>query len=148
MGAANPLRLCRWIEALRRGPTVPVARILGHREFWSLRFHITEATLDPRPDSETLIEVCLEVMAERRRGGEAGRSRRAQPGLGQAPALLGDGVGRIVSSLDVSRWCGPDGDPEARLPADPRPARLRRAAEPPTKPSLGRQLHTRMGFLP
>ena len=37
----------------------PVSRILGRREFWSLLFRITPAALDPRPDSETLIEAAL-----------------------------------------------------------------------------------------
>jgi release factor glutamine methyltransferase len=37
----------------------PVSRILGKREFWSLEFRITPAVLDPRPDSETLIEAAL-----------------------------------------------------------------------------------------
>lgn len=37
----------------------PVSRILGRREFWSLDFRITPAVLDPRPDSETLIEAAL-----------------------------------------------------------------------------------------
>jgi len=36
-----------------------VARIIGEREFWSLPFGLNEATLEPRPDSETLIEVAL-----------------------------------------------------------------------------------------
>ena len=34
----------------------PVSRMRGWREFWSLRFAISSATLDPRPDSETLVE--------------------------------------------------------------------------------------------
>jgi release factor glutamine methyltransferase len=37
--------------------------VLGHREFWSLDFVVTEATLDPRPDSETVVE---QVLAARR----------------------------------------------------------------------------------
>lgn len=36
-----------------------VARILGEREFWGLPFGLNEATLEPRPDSETLIEATL-----------------------------------------------------------------------------------------
>jgi release factor glutamine methyltransferase len=36
-----------------------VARIKGEREFWSLPFGLNEATLEPRPDSETLIEAAL-----------------------------------------------------------------------------------------
>lgn len=38
----------------------PVAQILGRREFFGRAFKVTEATLDPRPDSETLIEAALE----------------------------------------------------------------------------------------
>ncbi|HEY4345167.1 MAG TPA: peptide chain release factor N(5)-glutamine methyltransferase [Parvibaculum sp.] len=40
----------------------PVSRILGRREFWGLSFRVTPATLDPRPDSETLIETALGLM--------------------------------------------------------------------------------------
>lgn len=39
----------------RRAAREPVARILGRREFWGLDFEISEDTLDPRPDSETLV---------------------------------------------------------------------------------------------
>lgn len=38
----------------------PVSRILGYREFWGRRFFLAPATLDPRPDTETLIEAVLE----------------------------------------------------------------------------------------
>ena len=37
----------------------PVSRIIGKREFWSLDFKITRATLDPRHETETLIDVIL-----------------------------------------------------------------------------------------
>src|SRR4051794_27913558 len=43
----------------RRVDREPVSRILGRREFWSLDFHLSPATLDPRPDSETLIDEAL-----------------------------------------------------------------------------------------
>lgn len=43
----------------RRARREPVSRILGRREFWSLDFAISLATLDPRPDSETLVEAAL-----------------------------------------------------------------------------------------
>lgn len=43
----------------RRAAHEPVARIIGEREFWSLPFGLNEATLEPRPDSETLVEVAL-----------------------------------------------------------------------------------------
>jgi release factor glutamine methyltransferase len=37
----------------------PVAQLTGRREFWGLTFKVTASTLDPRPDSETLIEAVL-----------------------------------------------------------------------------------------
>jgi len=39
----------------------PVAHILGQREFWGLDLSVTPDTLIPRPDTETLIEVTLEL---------------------------------------------------------------------------------------
>jgi release factor glutamine methyltransferase len=41
----------------------PVSRILGEREFYGRSFKVTPATLDPRPDTETLIEAALPFMA-------------------------------------------------------------------------------------
>lgn len=43
----------------RRARHEPVARILGVREFWGLPLLLNEATLEPRPDSETLVETAL-----------------------------------------------------------------------------------------
>jgi release factor glutamine methyltransferase len=40
----------------------PVARILGRREFWSLPFGLNHATLEPRPDSETVVETALKLI--------------------------------------------------------------------------------------
>jgi release factor glutamine methyltransferase len=54
-------------EALlaRRAAREPLALIVGHREFWSLDFQVSPATLIPRPDSETLIEAALDAFATR-----------------------------------------------------------------------------------
>lgn len=43
----------------RREKREPVGRILGQREFWGLPFALNEATLEPRPDSECLVETVL-----------------------------------------------------------------------------------------
>ena len=43
----------------RRLEGEPISRIRGWREFWSLRFAVSPATLDPRPDSETLIDAAV-----------------------------------------------------------------------------------------
>ena len=64
---------------------VPLSRITGEREFWSLPFLLNEDTLDPRPDSETLIESVLAYMPDR-----------------QAPLKildLGTGTGCLLISL-------------------------------------------------
>lgn len=50
----------------RRLRREPISRLLGRREFWSLDFALGPDTLDPRPDSETLIEAALEVLTDRR----------------------------------------------------------------------------------
>lgn len=43
----------------RRSTGEPLAKILGYKEFWGHRFHVNEHTLDPRPDSEVLVEKAL-----------------------------------------------------------------------------------------
>jgi release factor glutamine methyltransferase len=50
----------------RRLTGEPSGRILGYREFWGLRFGLAPETLEPRADSETLIEAALEALAPRR----------------------------------------------------------------------------------
>lgn len=43
----------------RRLAGEPVARLVGHREFWGMRFDLSPETLVPRPDSEILVEAAL-----------------------------------------------------------------------------------------
>lgn len=49
----------------RRTAREPVGRIIGVREFWGLQIGVNEATLEPRPDSETLVTTVLNVMQDR-----------------------------------------------------------------------------------
>jgi release factor glutamine methyltransferase len=49
----------------RRCSHEPASRILGRREFWSLSFEVSPATLDPRPDSETLVSAVLAQIGDR-----------------------------------------------------------------------------------
>ena len=51
----------------RRAKREPVSHIIGRREFWSLSFKVTADTLDPRPDTETLIEAVLSRIPDRAR---------------------------------------------------------------------------------
>lgn len=43
----------------RRIAHEPISRIRGWREFWSLRFALSSATLDPRPDSEIIVAIAI-----------------------------------------------------------------------------------------
>jgi release factor glutamine methyltransferase len=48
--------------ARRRLVGEPVARILGSKEFWGLPLNLSAATLVPRPDTETVVELALEML--------------------------------------------------------------------------------------
>lgn len=74
--------------AVRRLAGEPVARILGVREFWGLPLHLAPATLVPRPDTETVVELALELLAD---GGDLARPLRI--------ADLGTGTGAILLAL-------------------------------------------------
>lgn len=43
----------------------PIAYITGQKEFWSRDFHVDSNVLIPRPDTETLIELCLQLIAHK-----------------------------------------------------------------------------------
>src|SRR6266581_3873358 len=43
----------------------PLSRVLGRREFWGLEFFLSVDTLDPRPDTETVIETALRQFPDR-----------------------------------------------------------------------------------
>lgn len=111
------------IEALirRREAREPVARILGAREFWGLDFHLSPATLEPRPDSEVLIEAVLHRLSER--------------DLIQAPLRLldlGTGTGclllALLSELPAAQGLGIDLSAEATETARANAERLGLAA--------------------
>ena len=52
--------------AARRARGEPVSRILGRREFWGLTLALSADVLDPRPDTETVVEAVLLEFADRR----------------------------------------------------------------------------------
>ena len=87
----------------RRAVREPVSRILGRREFWGLEFRLTAAVLDPRPDSETLIEALLEAVPDR-----GARLRILDLGTGSGCLLLA-----LLSELPAAEGLGTDISPEA-----------------------------------
>ncbi|MBF9232763.1 peptide chain release factor N(5)-glutamine methyltransferase [Microvirga alba] len=48
----------------RRLAHEPVARIIGEREFWGLPFTLSDDTLVPRPDTETVVETALQLLPD------------------------------------------------------------------------------------
>jgi release factor glutamine methyltransferase len=45
----------------KRSKFQPISQIVGYRDFWKHRFYVTPDVLDPRPDTETLIEKAVEL---------------------------------------------------------------------------------------
>lgn len=54
-----------WLQ--RRLMGEPLSRLKGVREFWSLPFHLNKYTLDPRPESELIIEAVLKWVGTRKK---------------------------------------------------------------------------------
>ena len=92
--------------ARRRIAGEPVARILGQKEFWGLPLQLSLATLVPRPDTETVVELALQLL---RAGGELDRSLRiADLGTGSGAILLA-----LLSELPAAKGFGTDISEEA-----------------------------------
>ena len=72
--------------AQRRLQHEPVARILGEKEFWGLRFALSADTLVPRADTETVVEAALELI--RAAGEPLEPLRIADIGTGSGAILL------------------------------------------------------------
>ena len=52
-------------RAMRRLRREPVSRIVGFREFWGMKLEINSTVLDPRPDTETVVEAALDWLTTR-----------------------------------------------------------------------------------
>ena len=48
----------------RRIQKEPISQIIGLRKFWNSNFYINETVLDPRPESELIVEKVLELSGE------------------------------------------------------------------------------------
>jgi release factor glutamine methyltransferase len=94
------------IFAQRRLAGEPVARILGHKEFWGLSLQVSAATLVPRPDTETVVELALEIL--RAAGADDRPLRIADLGTGSGAILLA-----LLSELPHARGFGTDISTEA-----------------------------------
>ena len=97
---------------LQRADGVPVAYLLGKREFWSLEFAVTKAVLVPRPETELLVQRMLDLVTS----------------SAATVADLGTGSGAIAVALAHERpgWgvVGTDASSEALAVARDNGARL------------------------
>ncbi|CAI9413156.1 Release factor glutamine methyltransferase [Pleomorphomonas sp. T1.2MG-36] len=91
VAAEAAARLDGWVD--RRATGEPVGRILGATSFYGLDFALGPDTLEPRPDTETLVEVALAAV---RTGLIAGAS---PDGTGLRLLDLGTGTGAIAVAL-------------------------------------------------
>jgi release factor glutamine methyltransferase len=89
---------------VRRAAREPVSRILGRRDFYGRSFAISAATLDPRPDSETLVAAALQIAREE--GWQ--RPRILDVGTGSGCLLIA-----LLCELAGASGTGTDIDPEA-----------------------------------
>jgi release factor glutamine methyltransferase len=86
---------------VRRREGEPVAYITGHREFWSLDFHVAPGVLIPRPETEILVSAALEAARQENIGADL--KPDPEPGREGQPRLrgveIGVGSGAVVVAL-------------------------------------------------
>jgi release factor glutamine methyltransferase len=87
----------------RRSRREPVYRILGQREFHGLNLQLNNATLEPRDDSESLIEITLEQISDRN-----AKLRFLDMGTGTGAVALA-----LLKELPNAGAMGADVEPEA-----------------------------------
>jgi len=77
----------------------PVGRILGERDFWRHTFKLSPETLEPRPDSETLVDWAIDFLED----ADAPRIIDFGPGTGcLLLSAVGDLPGATGIGLDLS----------------------------------------------
>lgn len=92
----------------RRAAREPLSHLTGHREFWSLDFTVTPDTLDPRPDSETVVEAALKRFTGRAAPASildlgAGTGCLLLALLHELPDAAGVGVDILPAAVEVAR---------------------------------------------
>lgn len=109
---AEPVRAAFRELVRRRGEGMPVAYLVGRREFYSLPFRVTPDVLIPRPETEFLVVALLDLL-------------KARPADAPPPRIADVGTGSGIVAVCAARAA-----PQARVTAlDISPAALAVAAE-------------------
>ncbi len=92
----------------RRQNREPVAKIIGKKEFWGREFTVSGATLDPRPDSETIIEAVFELFPDKNAALKVidfgtGTGCLLLTILAEYPNSLGIGVDLSENTLNIAK---------------------------------------------
>ncbi len=87
----------------RRIAREPVARILGERQFYGRQFRVTPDVLDPRPETETLIEAALAVPFDTVLDLGTGSGAILATLLAERPTAHGTGTDLSHAALDVAQ---------------------------------------------
>ncbi|MGD9721689.1 MAG: peptide chain release factor N(5)-glutamine methyltransferase [Pirellulales bacterium] len=96
--AADTLRAAFRELVRRRAEGVPVAYLVGHREFYSLDFRVTPDVLIPRPETELLVLAVLDAI--KARGDAAGAVSLADVGTGSG--IIGITVARHAPQMKAT----------------------------------------------
>lgn len=88
---------------IKRAAGMPVSKIIGQRDFWKRSFKVTPDVLDPRPDTETLVEAALTVPFERVLDLGTGSGCILISLLDERPAATGLGADISEAALTVAR---------------------------------------------
>lgn len=79
----------------------PIAYIIGHKEFYGRRFKVTPATLIPRPESESMIDLLKEIMMSEQYALLPNNSKRLVD-VGTGSGCLGISAKLELPALDVT----------------------------------------------
>lgn len=117
----------RTLVRQRASDRIPVAQLIGRREFWSLDLEVTPDVLTPRPETETLVALAIDLLRD----------------AGPESRVLDLGTGSGCIALAVASEC-----PKVRVVAtDLSEAALEVARRNIAASGLGDRVQTRAGSL-
>ncbi len=86
----------------KRALRMPLSHVLGYRDFYKHRFIVTSDVLDPRPDTETLVEIALRAEFTRVLDLGTGSGCILLSLLAERPEATGVGTDISQAALDVA----------------------------------------------